>query len=202
MSFNLPAPSQPMTSASIVRCGDILGRAFLQDPLMIRIEPSIERRRRGLPAVFTACLRHVARCGEVIEAPESTGALGWFDLQHLSLGWRDVLASFLPVPLHFGIRPTVRLSAHDDYCDSRVLAHAPSNAAYIYVLGVAPEFSGQGIGSSLIQRALARIDGAFSNCLLRTEQPKNVRLYERYGFRCVEHCVVPASGVDSWIFLR
>ena len=56
---------------------------------------------------------------------------------------------------------------------------------YLMVIGVLPAFQGQGIGSALMQPALAQADGDRLPCFEETAQPHNQPLYERHGFRLV-----------------
>lgn len=193
----------PSNKDALARGGHLLSRAFFADPLMTRLAPSGARRRRGLPAVFTACLRHAARRGGVLEAPDATAVIGWLPLRFLDIGARDTWASgYVAVPFAFGIQSTYGLLLHDGFCDRRVRALAPEDSGYIYVVGVEPELAGRGLGSRLVEGALKRIAQDHAHCVLRTEQPRNVRLYERLGFECVEHTVVPSSGMPTWIFKR
>jgi len=79
---------------------------------------------------------------------------------------------------------------------------AADDDAYIYSVGVEPELAGRGIGSRLMRDALARLRQHCRSCVLRTEQPKNVRFYQKLGFECVEHTVVPVTGVPVWFFVQ
>jgi GNAT superfamily N-acetyltransferase len=68
-------------------------------------------------------------------------------------------------------------------------------------VGVKPEAQGRGIGSALIEFGLelARDDGA--GVFLETGNPRNVPLYERFGFRVVEDADAPGGGPHMW-FMR
>jgi ribosomal protein S18 acetylase RimI-like enzyme len=83
-----------------------------------------------------------------------------------------------------------------------MVAHSSPEAAYIHCVGVEPSLAGQGIGSKLIGTALSRIGQNGGLCTLRTEQPRNVRFYEKLGFRCVEQLDVPTTGLSAWFFIR
>jgi GNAT superfamily N-acetyltransferase len=196
------------TTFSLASVGQILGRAFFDDPLYTRIQPSSERRRLGLGPLYTACLRHAAQAGGIVFAEAGRGALGWLPVHALALGLGSILRSgYLAVPWHFGAGATLRLSRHGAFCDGRVHAHARrlpagSSAAYIYVVGVDPACSGRGVGGGLVRAALEQIAANHTHCLLRTEQPRNIRFYEKLGFSRIEEVVVPSSGMTSWFFER
>ncbi|MBP2269154.1 ribosomal protein S18 acetylase RimI-like enzyme [Pseudarthrobacter sp. PvP004] len=65
-------------------------------------------------------------------------------------------------------------------------------------LGVHPQSQGLGIGSRLVGRAAAEAVTADAEALvLETSDCRNVRLYERHGFRVVEHSA-GGEGPDLW----
>ena len=53
---------------------------------------------------------------------------------------------------------------------------------YLPIIGVDPARQGQGIGSALLQHALAKCDEASLPAYLESSNPANVPLYERHGF--------------------
>jgi len=54
---------------------------------------------------------------------------------------------------------------------------------YLPLIGVDPLRQGQGIGSTLLRRTLARCDQERKAAYLESTQPRNVSLYLRHGFR-------------------
>ncbi len=64
---------------------------------------------------------------------------------------------------------------------------------YLPVIGVDPKAQGRGIGSALLQYALARCDEAGLPAWLESSNPANVPLYERHGFRVVETIQIGGS---------
>jgi ribosomal protein S18 acetylase RimI-like enzyme len=56
---------------------------------------------------------------------------------------------------------------------------------YLPLIGVAPQSQGRGLGSELLRTALRRCDGDGLAAYLEATDPRNVRLYERHGFRVV-----------------
>jgi ribosomal protein S18 acetylase RimI-like enzyme len=57
---------------------------------------------------------------------------------------------------------------------------------YLQLLGVDPEYQGQGFASRLLRGMLTRIDEEGLPCYLETELAKNVPIYEHFGFRTLE----------------
>lgn len=54
---------------------------------------------------------------------------------------------------------------------------------HLTVLGVRPEFQGQGVGSALLKQFRDEADAAQANSYLETDSDGGKRLYERFGFR-------------------
>lgn len=53
---------------------------------------------------------------------------------------------------------------------------------YLFFLGVRRDSQGAGLGSTLLAACLERVDAAGMPAYLENSNPKNTRLYERYGF--------------------
>ena len=60
--------------------------------------------------------------------------------------------------------------------------HPPEPHWYLPMLGIDPALQGQGYGSTLLADAAARFDRDGVVAYLESSNPKNVPLYERYGF--------------------
>jgi ribosomal protein S18 acetylase RimI-like enzyme len=52
-------------------------------------------------------------------------------------------------------------------------------------IGVLPSYQGSGIGSMLMDRFCREVDACFAKAYLETEGDKNVRFYEKFGFKIV-----------------
>jgi len=56
---------------------------------------------------------------------------------------------------------------------------------YLAMVGVDPSHQGKGVGSGLLEYALAKCDAASLPAYLESSNPANLPLYERHGFRVV-----------------
>lgn len=56
---------------------------------------------------------------------------------------------------------------------------------YLPMIGVEPSRQGSGIGSALLQHTLANCDGDGLPAYLESSNPKNIPLYERFGFELI-----------------
>ena len=66
-------------------------------------------------------------------------------------------------------------------------------------IGVDPSRRGLGLGSLLLRAGLSRIDEDGVECRLFTETPRNVSLYQRYGFEIAVEGDVPDGDRTSGI---
>jgi len=73
-------------------------------------------------------------------------------------------------------------------------SHHPSEPHwYLPMIGVDPMQQGKGYGSVLIQHSLVACDRENKRAYLETSNPRNVPLYERYGFELLETIQVGPS---------
>jgi GNAT superfamily N-acetyltransferase len=73
---------------------------------------------------------------------------------------------------------------------------------FLAVIGVDPARQGLGLGTLLLRAGLARVDQDGVECHLFTEQPRNVQLYQRYGFEIAAEGDVPDGGPHFWFMRR
>lgn len=89
--------------------------------------------------------------------------------------------------------------------DDRCMAHFPDEPAwYLMYLGTDPEVQGKGIGSELLRCSLDQVmERETAPAYLETGTERNVRFYERFGFRVREAGLQLAPGsTPHWTMLR
>ncbi|HUF25170.1 MAG TPA: GNAT family N-acetyltransferase [Vicinamibacterales bacterium] len=75
---------------------------------------------------------------------------------------------------------------------------------HLNMIGVRRAHKGTGLGGRLLEqvRALAEAEPGYSGVSLTTENPRNVDLYQRFGYEVVGHAPVD-TGFETWgMFLR
>lgn len=191
------------SSHSLARqAGKTLARAFASDPMMTHVEPIDQRRREILPRLFSLTARHALavsgfqRCGEA-------GFALWLTSRSEPSSWDTLRHGLWRMPFVLGLRAGLRMMRHEAWCASRLGRLAPRHYGYLWVLGVEPELHGRGWGRSVLEGAVRQMASVgLAWCFLKTEQPRNVELYEHLGFTCVERSVAPPSGLTTWFFRR
>jgi ribosomal protein S18 acetylase RimI-like enzyme len=67
-------------------------------------------------------------------------------------------------------------------------------------IGVLPAYQGSGIGSILMDRFCKEVDACMTKAYLETDLEKNVRFYEKFGFKVVSESEI--FGVNNRYMLR
>lgn len=67
-------------------------------------------------------------------------------------------------------------------------------------IGVTPAMQGKGVGSALMRRYCDHLDEKKLPGYLETDRPRNVKFYERFGFRVQRE--EPLIGVPTWTMWR
>jgi GNAT superfamily N-acetyltransferase len=72
-------------------------------------------------------------------------------------------------------------------------AHPKEAHWYLAMIGVDPKVQGKGLGSDLMRYALSRCDQDHAVAYLETANPRNIPLYERFGFEVMKPFQVGAA---------
>ena len=81
-------------------------------------------------------------------------------------------------------------------------AHPPEPYFYLAFVGVAPRFQGAGLGTALLESTLTRVDAAGMPAFLENSNPRNIKLYERFGFRVTREITARKDAPPLYAMLR
>jgi GNAT superfamily N-acetyltransferase len=85
----------------------------------------------------------------------------------------------------------------------RAVAEASAGTSWhLAFLATAPEFRGQGLARSLLERQLHRCDEDGAPSWLETTDPANPPIYERFGFETITHVEDAAWLPGLWVMRR
>ena len=191
-------PIRAALLTDLPRLGDVLGRAFDDDPLFRAILPDDAQRRRALPAMFAEWTRLLHLGPErSFTTDDLAGAALWSPPGAWKVGlWNDLKMAPSMLP-RLGIRTVASL---------RVLAaiearHPKPPHHYLRVLATDPDKQRQGIAGRLLAPMLARCDAEGTPAYLETAKDSNLHFYRRHGFEVTEE-VVTHLGPKVWLMWR
>jgi ribosomal protein S18 acetylase RimI-like enzyme len=182
---------------------EVMGRAFLNDPLWKYLVPDEARRARVVSLSMHILVRYSLQYGEIYTTPALDGVACW-----LTPGKTTPIFSRLArigirsAPFQLGWTGFRRYIAVENFCGEVHKRIVPGIHWYLWGLGVKPSRQGQGIGGMLIQPVLARADSDRFPCYLETTNEQNVPFYEKHGFKVVSEGAVPGHGLRAWAMLR
>lgn len=78
----------------------------------------------------------------------------------------------------------------------------PPDSWYLSIIGIAPSFQGQGHGAALIRPTLTQADRLGKPVYLETFTPRNMRFYQRMGFKEAGTFEEPGTTARYWVMLK
>jgi len=189
---------------SIGEAGQVLGRAFHDDPYWSWVLPVEYKRAQVLPWFMEVWVRYCCKYGEVYTTADKVeGVAVWLPPGRSSSSpVRLMLTGMVFTPLKFGLAAFGRLMSSTNYVERLHKRDVPLHHWYLPTLGVDPPCQGQGVGSVLLQPILARSDAEGLPCYLETEKQRNVLFYNRHGFDVVVEVDLPKGGPHIWTMKR
>jgi GNAT superfamily N-acetyltransferase len=198
--------SVPIADEQIPAAGQVLARAFFNDPLCVYTQPDPDARLSQFTWLFTQLVREGAMQGGVYtntcidqpdgvavwvppQAGEPTAEVAvWSEMDQME-------QRFEPEPY----RRFTEAYRHFEHVHHQCMA---GPHWYLALLGVSPHSQRQGIGGVLLTPVLRRADQEGLRCYLETFVADNVPFYEHHGFQVVEAGVEPQSRIAFWAMKR
>ncbi|GAA4070997.1 GNAT family N-acetyltransferase [Streptomyces shaanxiensis] len=180
----------------------LLDAAFQDDPVSGWVFPGAERRRIRHPGLMAAFTDIVLDDGRIDVTEDGTACALWLSIPAQDHGLD---------PEHADDEGPARLRAEVDPDNERVEQIArltagihPSGAAhaYLWMIAVAPEHQGQGLGTALITSALDRCDRDGLPAYLEASNARSRKLYERLGFDLKGRPLDLPEGPRMWPMWR
>jgi ribosomal protein S18 acetylase RimI-like enzyme len=182
---------------------EVLARAFAEDPALSYFTQRDERQHERMVAGMEAMLRYgSARLSDTYTTADLAGAAIWTPPGYSGLGLREWPGMLRKSLFMCGWRGLVTIRSARRVLDERLARHIPEPNYYLSVIGVDPAGQGQGVGSALMRPILERCDREHVPASLATNLERNVRLYERHGFRVVDEVPIPKTTIPTWFMRR
>jgi ribosomal protein S18 acetylase RimI-like enzyme len=181
---------------------DIIARAFIDYPLMqYAFEGHSEEQRAVLlNRLHSKCVAAADIYGGVIVIPDKLGAVIWLPGKNFTLTLpKEIRSGMALIPFQIGIKATLRLMNHDGESEGWIRKNAATSMGYIWCVGVLPEARGKGYSRLLIDQSIEQMKKlGITECWLKTEDRKNVTIYQKLGFVLMNEMIVKSSGITSW----
>ena len=193
-----------LAEGQVAASGAVLARAFADDPVFTHVLSDPVERERLMPPLMAAWTRYGLLFGEVYvtAGPVEASAIWLPPDAVIRTPERREQAGLTAVVNAFSDGARARY-------DAMVQDHGPVREAaqsvphwYLPFIGVDPARQGLGLGSLLLRAGLSRVDQDGVECQLFTEEPRNVPLYQRYGFEIAVEGDVPDGGPHFWFMRR
>ncbi|WP_420037983.1 GNAT family N-acetyltransferase [Streptomyces sp. cg28] len=176
----------------------VLDRAFMDDPVSGWVFPGVEYRR----------VRHSGLMGAFTDATLADGYVDLLEDDSAVALWMDV-----PDEPHADdgedVPALVREAVDPDNARIEEIArlldgvHPQGRAhTYLWMIGVAPERQGEGLGTALMAPVLDRCDRAGRPAYLEASSARSRGLYERLGFTVMDHPLQLPDGPTMWPMWR
>jgi GNAT superfamily N-acetyltransferase len=185
-----------------------LADAFFDDPGFTWIFPDANERSTQLHATYACPVAYAQRHGGVVSLDEGRAVGVWMPSTRAVIGVRDARnVDTLLLPFRIGLRSMGRLNAaeHDGerIVHSYVRSVGKDTYAYLMALAVHPDRQGRGLSRAVVSEVERQARAAgFTTLVLRTEQPRNVSLYQHLGFDLLGVQAAPTSHLDVAVFSK
>ncbi|MFI6392202.1 GNAT family N-acetyltransferase [Nonomuraea sp. NPDC050547] len=176
-------------ASGLEEIGEVLGRAFADDPVMEWMMP----RAADRPRMFVALARYMHDVVEVARDGSGavTGAALW-DPPGFTPDLETGGSALLEV---MGDRVVYGMRLEEAFA-----GHRPKEPHwYLAQIGTDPAVQGTGVGGALLRSGLARCAGL--PVYLESSKEANIPIYERFGFAVTEEIKLP-DGPAVWGMLR
>jgi hypothetical protein len=195
-------PAVRIRISQIDLLGNVLTRAFYDDPGVTYIIPDAHARRQVLLWFFNSVAIRASRlCGEVFTTVDVDGGALWISPGvELTIG-QTVRTEMLSLPLKLDRSSVTRWINVNKHLESVRRHTAERLHWYLLAFGTEPS-TGNAIRRSLMAPVLATADWDLRSCYVETFREEDLRFYEECGFRIAGAGQIPNGGPNFWTLIR
>jgi ribosomal protein S18 acetylase RimI-like enzyme len=191
----------------IPKAGTVLADAFQHDSvwrMFFRSDAGIDQ--KGV--LFEAPIRYCFKYGKVYAPSERLeGIAAWVpgDRADMTI-WRLIRSGAIVSGMK-ALRACTKLAQKQGQIFEPLVADRKANMqgrAYVYlvIIGVAVELQGQGFGGKLLGALVEESEQAGIPIYVETQTERNVKMYERLGFRQLNRITLPIINLPQWEMVR
>jgi GNAT superfamily N-acetyltransferase len=183
---------RPVTT-DVDPAGDVIGRAFADDPGWAFVLPDADRRARDFPWLGRIAVRYGQRFGQVyVTGSPVNGVSVW-----LPPGATTVTADrldqvgFSAAPARLGRAAFDRFAQFTGELAAQHARLMSDPHWYLLLLAVEPSLQRRGGGSLLLEPVIEQADRARVPCYLETTRERTLWFYQKHGFELVRETTAP-----------
>lgn len=182
----------------------VIARAFLNDPIWLKIMPNEQERIQKLPFVYEFNLKYGLLFGEVYSLSDNIEGLAiWLMSDCVEMKFNRVLKSGgLKVPLKLGLGFSIKQAKSNQLTEKMHKKNAPFRHMYLSILAVDPQHQKKGFASKLVRPMLRHLEIEHIPCYLDTAKEENIEIYKNYGFQVVDKVIFPGTNQYVWGLLK
>ena len=195
----------------IPKAGAVLADAFQYDPIWKKVFEDIAKIDYKC-AFFESPVRFCLKYGKVYATSEHLeGIAAWVPGDHADMTiWRMIRSGSISSGMKMGMKYMTQMAR---FAQKTKPVFEPlevdrranmKGRAYVYlmIIGVGSELQGQGFGGRLLRALVEQSEQVGTPLYLEATTERNVRIYERLGFRLLNQITLPLINLPLWEMLR
>ena len=198
---------QPLRKEDLPHAVASLTDAFRDDPCLKYLLRSVEYDQEKAKYIHEYTLRYGFRFGHVFTTGKNMEGISiWLPPESrnspLSTAWMFICSGGLKLDKRVNPGTIEIFKKYGDY--SGELHHQSITKPHWYLMsiGVSTAFQGQGFARKLLIPMLNYFDTHLQSCYLETHNPRNVEIYQKYGFEVATTGTLPDSEQTHWSMVR
>lgn len=185
---------------------EVLYEALRKDPFYIAMEASVSKTKQGKQAMLMYLdfsMVEAQKYGELLLAnQEHYGASIWSKPLNESINKQSKKLKQSFICDCMGEKSLMTYKSITATMSMHANTLVTSDAWYLSIIGVLPEFQGQGLGIKLINPILEKLDEQSVSTYLETFSSANLSFYERLGYRIAATLYEPTVEAEYRLMIR
>ncbi len=182
-----------------------LHSALTEDAFYITMEASVENGESAKEAMLRYMefsMLEAEKSGELCIPDHEYGVSIWSKPMNHDLEAKKQQEKKLFLVNNMGSKSLETYNAIVDFMSAKAEPFIGEEFWYLSIIGILPEFQGQGLGPGLITNVLKKTDSLNVPTFLETFTPRNMTFYERLGYREVQSFDEPTTKATYWLMIR
>ena len=197
----------PKSMTPLQRASRALVESLIDDPfyqaITVDFSSDLAARKNALNLYFHYSLMEAERTGRCVVAAEpQLGAAAWLLPRSCEVQAAESSEKATYLTSVLGPEGVANYHRIVSYMAPLAKTVVPQDAWYLSIIGILPSAQGCGLGAALLASTLLEASQARVPCYLETFTPRNLRFYERVGFRSIADHVEPTTNKPYVIMRR